>query len=91
MSFQAEEGLSQAAQQLQARLVVLKELGAQALHAHEALDEVLTVLRDLRQTWIMLLEQLQTDRSEAQPDTPSPPTPPDPDPLQVGATVNFQG
>ena len=61
-----------------------------------ALDEALSILRDLRQTWILLLEELKTQNNDSLDSEP------EPAPAQaaasadtfqqpVGATINFQG
>jgi len=64
----------------------------------DPLEEALQVLRHMRETWIMLMDKLQEEKTqeESSPqvaDTDFSPAPAAEDPFQqhVGATINFEG
>lgn len=59
------------------------------------LDEALQILHHMRETWLLLMEKIKDAKMEQSPPSQSenlpPQAPSELDPLQVGATVNFQG
>ena len=60
----------------------------------EPLDDAIQILHHMRETWLLLMEKIKDDQSrQHQPEgeTETRQTPDELDPLEVGATVNFQG
>lgn len=59
------------------------------------LDEALQILHHMRETWLLLMEKLKDTKieqsSEAQSENQPSQAPSELGPLEVGATVNFQG
>jgi flagellar secretion chaperone FliS len=55
------------------------------------LDEALGVLRDLRQTWVLLMEKLQTEKAAQMPAPASPPPDSEGLPREIGAALSCEG
>ena len=55
------------------------------------LEDALQILHHLRETWLLLMEKIKTEKTELPPAAPASSASPQLDPLAVGANVNFQG